>query len=141
MSETNAAFRRNKQKNPWWFFLWGLLLGLLLAVLAAGVILGLSLLRARAQNTAFINEAPDAYVQLSVAADGCGVTRGEMSGATAVNGLTWVIEDADGFAVLERGAENEYRYRYFATGHYTVHIKAWYNGLYYIISNEVEIDC
>ena len=141
MPEVNTELPRSKQINPWWFLLWGFLAGLLLAVLTAGVVLGVALLRTRAPDDTVVNEIPDAYVHLSVAADGCGVIRGEVSGTTAVENLTWVIEDADGFAVLERLAETEYRYRYSVAGRYTVHIKAWYAGRYHIISNEVGIDC
>lgn len=141
MPATPSIPTRQKHNTHWWFFLWGFLAGLLAAVLCAAVVLGIFFLRARAEKAAAANVTPDAYVQLSVAVDGCGVMRSEVSGSTAVDALTWVIEDADGFAVLERGADNEYNYRYFAAGHYIVHLKAWYGGRYHTISNEIEIDC
>ncbi len=140
MMETNKT-RNHNDRTRWLFFLWGLLSGLLLAVMSAGVILGVALFQTRDQRTAGLYEVPDASVQLSVAADGCGVIRGEVNGKNAVDGITWVIEDADGFVVLERTADAETRYRYFAAGQYTVTIKARYHGRYYTISNAVEIDC
>lgn len=110
-------------------------------MLCAAVVLGVFFLRASAEKSVTANETPDASVQLSVAVDGCGVVRSEVRGSTAVEALTWVIEDDNRFTVLERGAENEYNYRYFSAGHYIVHIKAWYGGRYHTISNEVEIYC
>ena len=87
------------------------------------------------------NPVPDARVELKVAADGCGVERGEVSGSMPVSSLTWVIVDRDGYTVLERNAENETKYRYFTGGHYRVHVAAWYIDRYISISDEVEIDC
>ena len=87
------------------------------------------------------NEVPAAFIELEVDKDGCGVVRGSVQGETEVDSLTWVIQDQDGYSVLERNAENEYRYRYFLSGSYSVHIKAWYAGSYHQISDKVFIDC
>ena len=88
-----------------------------------------------------INHKPDSFVKISVDEDGCGVLREEIQGSSSVSSLTWVITDMDGYSVLERNAEHEYQYRYFLSGTYTVHIKAWFNGAYHIISDEVIINC
>ena len=87
------------------------------------------------------NQIPDAMVALSVDKDGCGVIRGEVQGDDRVKSLTWVIKDKDGYSVLERNAENEYKFRYYVGGSYTVFINAWFDGAYHQISNEVEINC
>jgi hypothetical protein len=141
MQDTPTNMTQQKKNLRGWFFLWGSLAGLMVAVLCAAVVLGVVLLRERAKKSAAVNEPPDAFVQLSVSADGCGVTRSDVSGLIAVDALTWVIADDDGFPVLERNTENEFQYRYFIAGEYTVSIKAWYGGRYYTISNVVEIDC
>jgi len=127
--------------SKWWYLLWGFLAGLLLAAL-----IGMGLLLARGTlwslvSTETPNPVADARVELKVAADGCGVRRGEVSGSTTVSSLTWVIVDHDGYTVLERNAEGEYQYRYFTGGHYRVHVAAWYIDRYIPISDEVEIDC
>lgn len=88
-----------------------------------------------------INHKPDAFVDISINPDGCGVSRGEVQGTSAVTSLTWVITDKDGYAVLERNAENEFQYRYFQSGTFNVHIKAWFKGAYYQISDQVIIQC
>lgn len=128
-------------RNPWLFFLWGFLAGLLTAALCAVIILAIRVpLRSlMAEPTAY--PVLDAQVKLTVAADSCGVERGEVSGSSAVTNLTWVVVDDEGYSVLERSAEGEYQYRYFQGGHYTVHVNAWYAGQYHSISNEVSIDC
>ncbi len=87
------------------------------------------------------NQIPDVKVELTVDKDGCGVIRGEIQGDDTVQSLTWVIKDLDGYSVLERNAENEYKYRYFVSGQYKVFISAWFDGAYHQISNEVVIDC
>lgn len=92
-------------------------------------------------NSSPINEVPDVTIELWVDNDGCGVIRGDIQGETEVSLLTWVIQDEDGYSVLERNAENEYQYRYFVSGTYTVHIKAWFAGAYHQISDEVTIHC
>jgi hypothetical protein len=92
-------------------------------------------------NSSLINEIPDVTIELRVDNDGCGVIRGDIQGETEVSLLTWVIQDEDGYSVLERNAENEYQYRYFVNVTYTVHIKAWYAGAYHQISDEVTIHC
>ena len=88
-----------------------------------------------------INHKPDAFVDISVDPDGCGVSREEHQGTSSVSSLTWVITDMDGYSVLERNADHEYKYRYFQSGNYTAHIKAWFNGAYHQISDQVTIDC
>ena len=121
--------------------MWGFLSGLLIAALIAGVIL---LLRVSLNNTTtqvHQNQVPDARVELSVSADGCGVERSAVTGSSAVDSLTWVIRDTEGYTVLERNAENEFKYRYFGSGSYTISINAWFDGQYHQISDEVRIDC
>jgi hypothetical protein len=92
-------------------------------------------------NSSPIHEVQDVTIELRVDNDGCGVIRGDIQGDTEVSSLTWVIQDLDGYSVLERNAENEYQYRYFVSGIYTVHIKAWYSGAYHQISDQVTINC
>ena len=92
-------------------------------------------------NSSSINEVPAAFIEIEVDKDGCSVVRGSVQGDTEVDSLTWVIQDQDGYSVLERNAENEYRYRYFSSGTYSVHIKAWYSGSYHQISKKVFINC
>jgi hypothetical protein len=84
---------------------------------------------------------PDAYVSLRVLSDGCTVERGEVQGTDAVRMLTWVIAGQDGISVLERNAENEFKFRYFGGGDYTVTVKAWYEGAYWPISATVAVTC
>jgi hypothetical protein len=88
-----------------------------------------------------INHKPDAFVEITVDQDGCGVYRDEVMGSSDISSLTWVIADMDGFTVLERNAENEYQYRYFQSGTFSVHVQAWFNGAYHQISDEVIIHC
>jgi hypothetical protein len=124
-----------------WFFLWGFLAGLIFAATIAGAFL---VLKAPIRNLAAApnpNPTPDVHVTLQVASDGCGVERSEVTGSTPINNLTWVVRDAEGFVVLERSAEGEYRYRYFGNGNFTISINAWYGGRYHQISDEVKIDC
>jgi len=88
-----------------------------------------------------INHKPDAFVDISINPDDCVVSRGEVQGSSEVTSLTWVITDKNGYAVLERNAENEFQYRYFQSGTFYVHIKAWFNGAYHQISDQVVIQC
>lgn len=132
---------KKKPLNRWWFFLWGFMAGLLVAGFFAIIIL---LVSAPIRNVAVeptINPIPDARVVLTVAPDGCGVERSEVTGSSQIDNLTWVVRDVAGYSVLERFAEGETKYRYFVGGSYTVSIKAWYEGSYHTISNEVNIDC
>ncbi|HEX2981018.1 MAG TPA: hypothetical protein VHO48_12190 [Anaerolineaceae bacterium] len=116
--------------------------GIALVCLAAVIFfLGFVVGRGGARAAPQVDAAPDAVAQLNVEADGCGISRGEVTGSTPVSSLTWVITDADGNAVLERKADGEYRYRYFAGGEYWVHLKAWYDGRYWPVSAEVTIRC
>ncbi len=85
--------------------------------------------------------APDARVSLEVLSDGCAVERGDVTGGDGVSRLTWVIMDTMGVPVLERNAQNEYRYRYWVEGTFTASVKAWYAGAYWTISDVVEITC
>ena len=87
------------------------------------------------------NNQPDSFVKISVDEDGCGVLREEIQGSSSVSSITWVITDINGYSVLERNAENEYQYSYFESGTYFVKIKAWFNGAYHQISDEVIINC
>ena len=100
---------------------------------------GIVFLNIAQSSTSIENQIPDAKIELTVDKDGCGVIRGDVLGDDRVASLTWVIEDMDGYSVLERNAENEYKYRYFVSGTYTVYINAWFDGAYHQISNEVEI--
>lgn len=127
--------------NPFWFLLWGFLAGLLAALLVAGAILLLRMPLKKIAVQPTVNPIPDAYVFIEVGVDGCGVERSEVTGSNPVTNLTWVVVDEDGYIVLERSADNEYKYRYFNSGNYSVHINAWYEGRYHQISNEVDIDC
>jgi hypothetical protein len=92
-------------------------------------------------NSSPVNKLQDVTIELRVDNDGCSVIRGDVQGDTEVSLLTWVIQDEDGYSVLERNAENEYQYRYFVSGTYTVYIKVWYAGAYHQISDEVTIQC
>jgi hypothetical protein len=76
---------------------------------------------------------------LEVAPDGCGVIRSEVTGS--VRNLTWSVQDADGFEVLGRNAQNETRYRYFQPGRYFVTLTAFLDGGYRPVSNTVSITC
>ncbi|MBE0688274.1 MAG: hypothetical protein IH585_19955 [Anaerolineaceae bacterium] len=132
----------NTKTNRHWLFI---LLGIFAAcflittcIALIGVITYFGIAESSSNN---IYEIPDVTIELSVVDDGCGVVRGEIEGDTPISSLTWVIKDQDGYSVLERNAENEYQYRYFISGTYTVHIKAWYDGAYHQISDEVIIQC
>ncbi len=92
-------------------------------------------------NSNSINEVPDVTIELKVDNDGCGVIRGDVRRDIELRSITWVIKDEDGYSVLERNAENEFKYRYFLSGTYMVYIKAWYAGAYHQISEEVTIHC
>jgi len=141
MQNGPSTQQEKKPLSRWWFLLWGFLAGLLVVTLVGLVLL---LARGTLRSMACVdtpNPVPDARVTLKVAADGCGVERSEVSGNDPVINLTWVVKDEDGYSVLERIAEVENKYRYFVSGHYFVSVKAWYNGNYHLISNEVEIDC
>ncbi len=139
--QQNPPTVNKKTLSKWWFLLWGFLAGLLVVILIGLVLL---LARGTLHSLASVdtpNPVVDARVELKVAADGCGVERGEVTGSTPVSSLTWVIVDEDGYTVLERNAEGENRYRYFTGGHYRVHVAAWYLDRYISISDEVKIDC
>jgi len=84
---------------------------------------------------------PDARVLIHVENDGCHVTRTEVEGRDAIRLLTWVVQDIDGYTVLERLADHEYTYGYFRGGQYRIHLKAWHQGRYWRISNEVVVNC
>jgi len=77
---------------------------------------------------------------LEVAEDGCGVIRSDFPSGEP-NGLQWSITDTDGFAVLERNAAGEDRYRYFQPGRYEVVLEAFGEDTYEEISNPVSIEC
>jgi serine/threonine-protein kinase len=77
---------------------------------------------------------------LEVAEDGCGVIRSDFPSGEP-GGLQWSITDEDGFAVLERNAAGEDRYRYFQPGRYEVVLEAFGEDGYEEISNGVSIEC
>lgn len=141
MPTTLSNHEQMKPLSRWWFFLWGVLTGLLISTLCAGVFLLARLPVARLAAQPTLNPIPDARVDLTLNSDGCGVERGEVTGSSPVSNLTWVVRDANGYSVLERSADGEYKYRYFASGIYTISINAWYEGRYHQISDEVNIDC
>lgn len=63
------------------------------------------------------------------------------SRSNKTNMLTWVIKENDK-VMLERNAENETSYRYYRfqpNNTYTIHLKAFFNGSYHIVSNTVTI--
>lgn len=98
--------------------------------------------RSVVQETAIPEAAPDAYAEITVKDDGCSVARTEVEGYTPVRMLTWVVTNLEtDQIVLERNAEDEFEYRYFSPGKYTIHLKAWYAGQYYPVSNEVQVEC
>lgn len=78
---------------------------------------------------------------LSVDQDGCTVSRTAIESKLAVGSEQWVITDSSDNVVLERGADDEYTYRYFRSGNYSVVLQAWFNGRYVEISNKVNINC
>lgn len=88
-----------------------------------------------------IYPTPDGWITLSAADDGCHVERTDMLGTSPVRTLTWVISDMDGYVLLERNAEGEYKYGYYRSGNYRVHLKGWYEGRYHPLSDEVLINC
>ena len=67
--------------------------------------------------------------------------RSEPAAGEVLDNLTWSVMDRGGFQVLGRNAEGETRYRYFASGDYTVVLQAWWDGAYRPVSNEVTIRC
>ena len=77
---------------------------------------------------------------LTVASDGCGVVRSDVTGGSARH-LTWSIKDAEGLEVLGRNAPAEDRYRYYRPGQYTVTLTAFLDGAYRPVSNTVSITC
>lgn len=135
---TNTNSTKNRK---WILILIGALLSCCLITICIVVIGLITYFNISNSNSSPINEVPDVAIELRVDNDGCGVIRSDVQGDTEVSSLTWVIQDEDGYSVLERNAENEYRYRYFVSGTYTVHIKAWHAGAYHQISEQVTIDC
>jgi hypothetical protein len=141
MNENPPETNKKAGANKWLFLAGGIILGaaaVTLCILIIGVTLFFTRKTASEETR---GKTPDALVQLAVAGDGCGVERSEVSGASPVQSLTWVVTDANGYVVLERNAEGEHQYRYYGDGQYRVHIKAWHSGQYHPISNEVLIDC
>lgn len=67
------------------------------------------------------------------------VHRGELTPAGHARSLTWVIQE-NGNTVLERNAENEFSYRYYALkpgNEYVIFLKAYYAGAYHPVSESV----
>jgi len=80
--------------------------------------------RSVVQETAIPEAAPDAYAEITVKVDGCSVARTEVEGYTPVRMLTWVVTDlGTDQIVLERDAEDEFEYRYFSPGRYSIQLK------------------
>jgi len=141
MSEASAKKKPVQPRRIWPYLLAvAALAGCCLLTCIVILLLRVVLVRSEA-SAAATTTPPDARAVLTIAADGCGVTRTEVEGSTPVRSLTWVISDAEGFSVLERNAEGEYNYRYFRGGQYRVLLKAWYSDRYFPVSNEVEINC
>jgi hypothetical protein len=84
---------------------------------------------------------PDATAILSVEADGCSVTRTEVTGMTDLKNLLWRVTTRSYDEVATRTAFDEYRFQYPRAGKYYVVLQAWYNGSYVTISNRVAITC
>jgi len=140
--ETNLNSSSDSKNNRrWLFILIGILAACFLITACIAVVGVITYFGFSTSNSTYMNEVPDVTVELSVDQDGCGVVRGDVQGDTQVSSLTWVIQDEDGYSVLERNAENEYQYRYFVSGTYTVQIKAWYADAYHPISDQVTIHC
>jgi hypothetical protein len=99
------------------------------------------LLPARSEQTLDAPPRVDSHADLTIGPDGCSVSRTEPRGSTPVRALTWVVSDLNGSILLERAAGGEYAYRYFRPGQYRIHLKAWFAGQYYPISNEVTVEC
>jgi len=87
------------------------------------------------------HSAPDVRATLRVLEDGCTVERSEVTGPDAVRAVMWVVADASGNVLLERGADGEFRYRYYRPGTYTVTLKAYFGGRYWTVSDPVAITC
>jgi hypothetical protein len=83
---------------------------------------------------------PIPHARLRVFADGCGVIRSAFPGGEP-RSLQWSIVDPAGFQVLGRNALGETRYRYFASGTFTVVLKSWDGTKYAPASNSVTIHC
>lgn len=128
------------QRNPWIYILIGAAVTLVIVVGCALLAGAFFLVRSSTSQSTEV-AVLDASAQLSVATDGCGVIRTEITGTTPVTSPGWVVTDSNGFVVLERSAEGEYKYRYFGGGKFTVHLTAWYDGAYHQISNQVSINC
>ena len=135
---TNVNSTNNRR---WIFILIGVIVVCFLITSCIGVVGLITYLTVSEANSRAVDAIPDANVELWVDDDGCGVIRSAVEGESPVSSLIWVIQDQDGYSVLERNAENEYQYRYFVSGTYTVSIKAWYEGAYHQISDEVIIQC
>lgn len=141
MNETASGTGKESNPKKWWIFIGGIFLGGALATLCIFIV-GITVFLVRSPLSEKTGDKPpDAFVQLSIGKDGCEVERTDPAGSTAVSSLTWVVIDSDGNTVLERNAEDEYRYRYYREGQYRVHIKAWHVGRYHKISDEVSIQC
>lgn len=141
MNDMTPEEHKETNRKKWLFLLGGIFLGGALATLCIFII-GITVFLIRSPLSEKIGDKPpDAVVQLIVGKDGCEVERTDPAGSTAVTSLTWVVIDPDGNTVLERNAEDEYRYRYYRGGQYRVHVKAWYGGRYHKISDEVTIQC
>lgn len=142
MTSQNNHSPNAKQPLPILVLISGVLGSILCICICVISTSGFFLFRVKSTETLSTNQStPDARIIISVAEDGCHVERTDLEGSSPVRMLTWVISDLDDHVLLERNAEGEYRYGYFQSGSYRVHMKGWYEGHYYRISNEVIIEC
>ena len=118
-------------------------IGILISVFVCGFILGMLFQDSSSVSRIQPNThpTPDANITITVAKDGCHVDRTELVGSSPVDSLTWVVTDMDGYVLLERNAEGEYKYGYYRGGSFRIHMKGWYEGRYHQISNEVIVEC
>jgi len=134
-----------KSRNGFGIIMFGLGAGFgILATLACiAVIFVLGIFPARSVTTQddTTGAAFDGWVKLELGEDGCHAFRGEVEGSNPGSSLTWVIKDLEGYTLLERNARGEYDTKFFRGGQYQVYLKAWHNGQYHQISEEIVVDC
>jgi flagellar basal body-associated protein FliL len=137
---TEKPLTQSKQGKT--FLVIGIIILLLICICIVAAAVTVFSFRSAIQETAIPEVTPDAHTQVTVKEDGCSVERSEVEGATPVRMLTWVVTDLEtDVIVLERVADDEYAYTYFAPGRYSIYLKAWYAGQYYPVSNEVNVNC
>ncbi len=143
MKSAEEGDRRRPQPFHWLSFGIGVLVGGCAVFVAVGFIIVKSILSVpfMLERGEPISTELDVHVELSVASDGCTVTRSEVRGPSGIRGLTWVVVDPSGDRVLAGNAMDEYEYRYYRPGEFSVHLETWYEGRYVPISDEVLIHC